>query len=331
MADKINIDDNSRYVKRLHSKVMRRRRIQIAFFTLVVAVSLAWLSINAFNALKNFKLPEIRPKQAVKKKQTKPNTTIVLIGVEQREYEQYVTGVTALVYNPNKNKINGLAFKKDMRLQIPGYGLDAVEKLLFAGTDSALAAVTNIIGVKIDKYVMVDMDDYSTKKTVAKNIFSSILETNLSVSEQDKLTSNFKKVETSEINILEAPSRMVAVGNESYSQAKKNEIKRLVQVLWDLPKPLNRPRVIVLNGIGTSGLAGKVARKIIYADYEVIDIKNAKSFNYKNTLIITYSQKFQDEALAVQKVLGYGNIMLDLGKQGLTDITVIIGKDNKEK
>ncbi len=332
MTDKIRLDDNSRYVKRLHSRVMRKRRVQIALLTLVIAAGLVWVSMTAFNALKDFKLPVIVPaKQTVQKKKPKPKTTIALIGVEQREYEQYVSGVTALVYDPNKKKINGLAFDKDIRMQIPGYGLDAVEKLLFAGTDSALSAITNVIGIKIDKYVMIDIDDYSTKKAATKKIFSSIIETNLSVKEQDDLEAKFKKIDVADINILEAPSRLIAVGKEPYKQAKKNEVKRLVKVLWDLPKPLNRPRVIVLNGVGASGLAGKVAMKIIDSKYEVIDIKNAKSFNYKNTLIIVYAQKFQDEAMSIRKALGYGKIMLDPDKQGLTDITVIIGKDNKEK
>jgi hypothetical protein len=103
-----------------------------------------------------------------------------------------------------------------------------------------------------------------------------------------------------------------------------------VQVLWEIETPLKRPKVIVLNGVGTSGLAGKAAMKLIKAGYEVIDVKNANGFNYKNTLVIIYSQAMQKNALAAQKVIGYGNIMIELDKQGLTDMTVIIGKDYKK-
>lgn len=333
MMDKINLEDNSRYVKRLHSKVMRKRRIQLIIFSIVVSAALVWLSITVFNTLKNFHFPSIKLPAAaspVAKKTKTPKLTFAVIGIEQREYEQFVTGINVVAYDKENKTLKSLAFKKSIRLQIPGYGLDVVEKSLFAGLDSALASMTNVTGVQVTKYVMIDSEDYSTGKPSVRRVFDSIYETNFTQAEQKKLAEEFKKIENKDINILEAPSKLIAVSKKPYEQLKKKEVNRLVQILWDLPKPIKRPKVIVLNGIGTSGLAGKVAMKIIKAGYEVIDIKNANSFNYKNTLIIIYSQKMQDRAISVQRALGYGNVMLELDKQGLTDMTVIIGKNHKE-
>ncbi len=327
-------EDRSRYVKRLHSRVMRRRRFQLTIFALALSAVLVWFSINAYNALKNFHFPKIGfAKTAIveKKKPKVKKISFALIGLEQREYEEYASGVSVVVYDPAEKKISGLSFNKDLRIQIPGYGLDLVEKVLFAGTKPALYAITNVTGVKVDKYVMIDKEDYSTNKKSIKKIFKSIYESNFTQKEQEELEKKFKDVNNEDINILEAPSRSVAVGSKPYKQLKKKEVNRLVQVLWGLEKPLKRTRAMVLNGIGTSGLAGKVAIKLINGNYEVLDIKNANSFTYKNTVIVASSLKMQKEAMAVQKILGYGNIMLEQDKQRLTDITVIIGRDHKEK
>ena len=328
---KINLDDNSRYVKRLHSRVMRKRRIQLVLFTVVAAAVLVWVSVGIFNTLKHFRMPSFEIGQTMPVKKKKPaQLTFVIIGVDQRDYEQYVSGATLLVYDPSEKTASGLAFKKDIRLQIPGYGLDTLEKSLFAGFDSALASITNVTGIKADKYVMVDSADYGIAKPTIQKIFTRVLKSNLSEEEQLAMARRFKALDVSDINVLEAPTKLVSIGKEPYQQLKKQELNRLIRVLWDLEKPLKRTKVIVLNGVGTGGLAGKVAIKLIKGGYEVIDIKNASGFNYKKTLIITYSQAMQKKALAMQKLLGYGNIMLELDKQGLTDMTVIVGKDYKK-
>jgi len=329
--EKINLDDNSRYVKRLHSRVMRKRRIQLVLFTVVAAAVLVWVSVGVFNTLKHFRMPPFKFGQTMPvKKKKAAKRTFVIIGVDQRDYEQYVSGATLLVYDPVEKTASGLAFKKDIRLQIPGYGLDTLEKSLFAGLDSALASITNVTGIKADKYIMVDSGDYGVAKPTIQKIFTRVLKSNLSEKEQLAMVKKFKALDASDINVLEAPTKKVSIGAQPYEQLKKQELNRLIRVLWDLQKPLKRTKVIVLNGVGTGGLAGKVALKLIKGGYEVIDVKNANGFNYKKTLIITYSQAMQKKALAMQKLLGYGNIMLELDKQGLTDMTVIVGKDYKK-
>lgn len=330
--DKIDLKDRSRYVKRLHSRVMRKRRIQLVLLSVVIAAVLVWVSVALFNTLKNFHFPSIKFGGAPSTSPKRPTKfTFAIIGIDQQDYEQYVSGISLIVYDPNEKTVNGLAFKKQTRLQLPGYGLDILEKALFAGLDSTLASVHNVTGIKFDRYIMVDSSDYGNPKTRVKKGFGAILQTNFTQKQQLQMSSNLKAIEEDDINILEAPTRLVAVGKEPYEQLKKKELNRLVQILWGLPKPIKRYKVIVLNGVGTSGLAGKVGMKVIKAGYEVLDIKNANSFNYKNTLIIVYSQKMQKEAFKVQKLLGYGNIMLELDKQGLTDMTIIIGKDYKKK
>lgn len=330
--DKIDLKDRSRYVKRLHSRVMRKRRVQLVLLSVVIAALLVWVSVALFKTLRNFHFPSIKfGGGASEAKPKRPQKfTFAIIGVDQKDYEQYVSGLSLVVYNPSDGTVNGLAFKKQTRLQLPGYGLDILEKALFAGLDPTLTSISNVTGVQVDKYIMVDSADYGTPKTRVKQMFRAILQTNFSQEQQLKFSKIFKEIDASDINILEAPTRLVAVGKTPYEQLKKKELNRLVQILWGLPEPIKRYKVIVLNGVGTSGLAGKVAMKIIRGGYEVLDIKNANSFNYKNTLVIIYSQKMQKEALKVQKLLGYGNIMLELDKQGLTDMTIIIGKDYKK-
>ena len=93
--------------------------------------------------------------------------------------------------------------------------------------------------------------------------------------------------------------------------------------------------VNVLNGEGTQGIAATV--KGILEDnlnkngktIKVIEATNADNYNYKETMIITFTDKegIQDIAKKIKDVLGVGVISSSTNNADKVDITVIIGSD----
>jgi len=85
-------------------------------------------------------------------------------------------------------------------------------------------------------------------------------------------------------------------------------------------------RVIIYNGAGTPGLAGKAAQQLIEAGVRVVDTRNADHFGYEETLVVV-----QDGDLAqgqvVASALGGGKILDQRSDQDIADVIVIIGGD----
>ena len=93
--------------------------------------------------------------------------------------------------------------------------------------------------------------------------------------------------------------------------------------------------VNVLNGEGTTGIAATV--KGILEDslnkngktIKVVEAANADNYNYKETMIITFTDKegIQDIAKKIKDILGVGVISGSTNNADKVDITVIIGSD----
>ena len=93
--------------------------------------------------------------------------------------------------------------------------------------------------------------------------------------------------------------------------------------------------VNILNGEGTQGIAATV--KGILEDslnkngktIKVVEATNADNYNYKETMIITFTDKegIQDIAKKIKDVLGVGVISDSTNNADKVDITVIIGSD----
>ncbi len=90
-----------------------------------------------------------------------------------------------------------------------------------------------------------------------------------------------------------------------------------------------RPRVEILNGNGRIGTTGPIAALLVDNGYRVVKTDNADRDDYAESRIIAQGRKHQQDAIDVQRMLGSGEVLLEIRQpSGIVDLTIIVGRDN---
>lgn len=89
-----------------------------------------------------------------------------------------------------------------------------------------------------------------------------------------------------------------------------------------------RPRVEVLNGNGRIGTTGPIAAVLVDKGYRIVKTDNADRDDYAETRIVAQGREYQQDAIEVQRILGSGEVLLEVRQpSGIVDLTIIVGLD----
>ncbi len=103
-------------------------------------------------------------------------------------------------------------------------------------------------------------------------------------------------------------------------------VSQTVPYLALAPEP--RVRVEVLNGNGRIGAVRPVAAALIRTGFRVILTDNADRLDYPETRIIAQGREHQEAAIGVQRILGLGQVSVEVRQpSGVVDLTIIVGQD----
>lgn len=92
------------------------------------------------------------------------------------------------------------------------------------------------------------------------------------------------------------------------------------------PEP--RTVVEILNGNGGIGVTAPVAEQLVLAGYRVLKTDNAARDDYPTTQVIAQGRQHQQEALEIQRLLGLGEVLLEIRQpSGVFDVVIIVGRD----
>lgn len=88
-------------------------------------------------------------------------------------------------------------------------------------------------------------------------------------------------------------------------------------------------RVEVLNGNGEPGVGHRVADVLIPEGFRIVLNQNAKRFDYDVTQIVVYSDAKDaiEVGEEIRKALGVGEILISRQRQGIVDVTIVVGRD----
>lgn len=111
-------------------------------------------------------------------------------------------------------------------------------------------------------------------------------------------------------------------------------VSTVIPLISETDKPLQLDsiktnlQVEVLNGCGVSGIADKLKEFLRENSIDVVNIGNYQSFNIEKSIIIDRTGRI-NKAQLVAEVLGLNdsNIIQQINKEYLLDITIILGKD----
>ncbi len=129
------------------------------------------------------------------------------------------------------------------------------------------------------------------------------------------------------------PVRQVSVGGDELYEVDDDEIARIVQDHLGGPSS-GEPevRVQILNGNGIPGIGQDVAEMLVGNGFRVILSGNAQRLNYRKTLIVAYDSSPEGQAVAerARELLGVGTVQVSAQRQGIVDLTIVVGKDIKD-
>lgn len=295
----------------------------VALIALVLMVGLYLMAIG-INAFARWNARRLAAQTGSVADRARDN--LLVIGVDNGQ----AIGFTALkAERPNK-RVLGIAIPDGAFVEVPGQGFERIGESYVAGPEVAKDAVSNYLLVPFLRYVVIDGDAYQglLKNQDVGQLLSRAVQTDLTKAEQQSLQQYFSSVKTKDVWIVPLPVKAIAVGDQRYFEPQRAEVADLLLQWWGVRVDQQKaaPRVVVYNGVGTPGIAGKAAQQLIRKGFRVIDSGNADKFDYKRTQVLLYHGTDAD-ARAVRDVLGTGDIKVQSAPQQLTDIIVIIGAD----
>ncbi|MFH1689672.1 MAG: LytR C-terminal domain-containing protein [Candidatus Eisenbacteria bacterium] len=85
--------------------------------------------------------------------------------------------------------------------------------------------------------------------------------------------------------------------------------------------------VLVLNGCGVKGIGLKTARYLRERGLDVVDFRNADSFDYEETIVVDRAGDM-GAAVQVARLLRVPNVIQQVPETPLVDIIIIVGADH---
>jgi hypothetical protein len=215
-------------------------------------------------------------------------------------------------------------------MEVPGQGFQRVEDSLNAGADVSTDAISNYLGVRFDKYAIVDAASYQAalQGQDLSGVLASVDDTNMSDEDLARFSAKFDATATEDVVIVPLPVRPISLGDETYFEPQIEEVADLIETWWGVDPGVRgeRVRVIVYNGAGVPGIAGQAAQSLIAEGYRVVETRNAENFDHETTEIYLYHGD-DLEGERVREVLGVGEISRQDASQDVADIIVIVGSD----
>jgi hypothetical protein len=315
-------DTKGRAAKAARGGAQRAAFAVAAIVGILVVGYLAVIGINGiarWNALRNADSTP-RPFEAT------VEDNVVVIGVADGDVE----GFLALGLNEDNGDVVGVGIPGGAFMEVPGQGFQRVEDSLVTGADVSADAISNFLGVRFDKYAVIDAAAYQTalQGQDLTGVLASVEETNMSEEDLARFAGAFDTTPTEDIVIVPLPVRPISLGEETYFEPELDEVADLIETWWGVDPTVRgeRVRVIVYNGAGVPGIAGEAAQALITEGFRVVETRNADNFDHDTTEIYLYHGD-EVEGERVREVLGVGQVSRQDASQDIADIIVIVGAD----
>lgn len=152
----------------------------------------------------------------------------------------------------------------------------------------------------------------------------SHISTNMTPSEMTKYAFDAVGMGKEDIKMYCIPGEAKYLDGISYYIPDKQRTQQIISSIFGSNN--NEIKVEVLNGSGVNGLAARVASMLEDEGFKVVRIGNVNGIEYNNTRV--YDRKGKgDNAQKVARAIDVNMYEVDIDRDAIADVTVILGKD----
>lgn len=140
-----------------------RSRARFAFAVVLVITFMTVGGLLAAWFLSDLDFSAITNDSPGKPSAFKGRINVLALGVDARKGENTGRADTMMLISVNteKNLVSILSIPRDTRVRVPGHGWEKINSTtLFGGPALAMKTVSDLVGVRVDKYIMTDYDGF---------------------------------------------------------------------------------------------------------------------------------------------------------------------------
>lgn len=326
--------------RRLTEKRKKRKRLW-----LLVAIVVVLLGLGAYFGISRLALKPSKPAakgqdgQEKKTSTTKGKATktpkverisFLVVGASNVDGKEQAQGILFLVLDKTAKKLTAISIPENTLVDIPGFGFEKASLALSSGgMPTVVTTMKNFLEVPVDHQSKLEYENFKHYLDLDsfENLLGKAKETDLNKEEKVEYSRLIAKIDLENTRKVALPVKPLMMDNKVYFEPVRESIDRLVEEVYGIKKRKTlTTRVVILNGCGIPGIAGKVTEKLVQNGYKITESKNADNFNYAVTQIISFKADLTI-AKNVREILGVGEVVRKRAPQDLVDLAVIIGKD----
>jgi len=256
----------------------------------------------------------------------KARENLLIIGANSSGSAEFL----AVRLDEHEGQILGIAIPSGAFMEVPGQGFERVGDSFSAGPQISAAAVSNYLAVPFEHYVVVDVTVYQDALTnqSLRDVMGNVQDSDLADEDLKRIAEFIAGVSGDRTALVPLPVKPIDLGGQTFFEPQRDQIADLLLQWWDVRLGAGDAaiRVIVYNGVGAPGIAGRAAQQLITGGMRVVDTKNADRFDYESTLIVVQDGDLT-QGEQVKSVIGVGEIIDQPSEQDVADVIVIIGHD----
>lgn len=312
---------NRRYlvprVKQLKRRRWRRRLLLV--LAVVIAGTVSWLLAARTPVKQQASKPPAEQTQAQPAVQQITTSTIFAVySVEN----SYITDFLIVGYEKKSNSISILSFDADIYVPLLGLEIQKIGDLHDNFARALYYSIKNVFPYEISGLYRTSDSDLSADilRTRIKELFSSLAE------DYPELSYIAGQAKAENVEVLPVPTELSDLGETRAIIVDIDKLRQAAEILYSdtFDKEPARGRLLVMNGSGEPGAALNASYLLIDAGFNIINIKNADSFDYLTTEVSSKDSEFAEEII---RILGVGKAVRQNAGTEVVDAVIIIGKD----
>lgn len=254
--------------------------------------------------------------------------TVLVVGASGES----VVGLSVIRADEGRAKLWELTVSPDMLMSCPTGDATRIADIFEQDPAYAVMLLSRYLEAPIAQWVVVPADTYSQalEHRDPRMHFAALERTSFSKAAYLAYRERIDALPPDSAAVVALATRSVECAGTLFIEPHREMSAEFVADAWETtPQMLfAATRVGVFNGTETDGLAGKAAKRIVTAGFQIAEIGNAPDFSYDAT-VVEAREGFEDDARRIASTLGIGEVdpVPVSDSKAAYDVAVFLGTD----